>query len=39
MILKKASKKAIIYSCTNFHYSKTRPAGATYGYSVFNKKK
>lgn len=38
MILKKASKKAIVYSCINFHYSKTRPAGATYGYSVFNKK-
>ena len=36
MNLKKASKKAIKYSCINFHYSKTIPAGATYGYSVFN---
>ena len=39
MILKRASKKAIIYATKFFHYAKTRPAGATFGYSIFNKKK
>ena len=35
MRLEKASKKAILYACTNFHYSKVCPA-QSYGYSVFN---
>ena len=38
MILKKASKKAMKYATMNYHYSKTIPAGATFGYSVFNNK-
>jgi hypothetical protein len=37
MILKKASKKAIKYSCLKFHYAKTLPA-AGMGFSVFNDK-
>ena len=26
------------YATMNYHYSKTIPAGATFGYSVFNNK-
>jgi hypothetical protein len=37
MILKKASYKAIKYSCLKFHYAKSIPV-APFGYSVFNKK-
>ena len=39
MLLNKASKKAMLFAVKNFHYSRTRPAGATFGYNVFNKKK
>tara|TARA_R100000808_G_scaffold12346_1_gene30793 strand:+ start:181 stop:813 length:633 start_codon:yes stop_codon:yes gene_type:complete len=28
----------MIYAVQNYHYSKTRPAGAIFGYNVFNKK-
>tara|TARA_R100001440_G_C2520794_1_gene118850 strand:+ start:1045 stop:1623 length:579 start_codon:yes stop_codon:yes gene_type:complete len=35
MILKKASAKAVEYSCKNFHYAKTRPI-VQIAYSVFN---
>lgn len=37
MILKKASHKAILYACKNFHYSKSIPVNV-FGYSVFNNK-
>lgn len=37
MRLEKASKKAILYACLNFHYSKVCPAQSL-GYSVFNNK-
>ena len=37
MILKKASFKAMKYSCLKFHYAKTVPINPV-GYSVFNKK-
>lgn len=36
MRLEKASHKAIVYACMNFHYAKRIPAGANIGYSVFN---
>ena len=39
MILKRASKKAVIYSTNNFHYAKRRPGTSNMGYSVFNDKK
>ena len=39
MILKRASKKAILYSTKNFHYSKTSPALSGTAYSVFNNNK
>jgi hypothetical protein len=35
MRLEKASRKAIVYACMNFHYSKVCPAQSL-GYSVFN---
>ena len=38
MILRKASKKAIVYSCKKFHYSKKPPALNGTAFSVFNKK-
>ena len=38
MKLKKASKKAIIYSTNNFHYARRRPGTSNIAYSVFNKK-
>lgn len=37
MILKKATYKAMKYSCLKFHYAKTVPINI-YGYSVFNLK-
>ena len=37
MILKKASHKAIKYSCLKFHYAKSVPVNVM-GFSVFNKK-
>jgi len=36
MRLEIASRKAIVYSCMNFHYAKAIPVN-TFGYSVFNK--
>ena len=39
MILKTASKKAIVYSCRFFHYSKKPPALNGKSFSVFNDKK
>jgi hypothetical protein len=36
MRLEKASYKAILYSCMNYHYSKRVPAGLNVAYSVFN---
>lgn len=36
MRLEKASHKAIVYACMNFHYSKRIPSGANIAYSVFN---
>lgn len=38
MRLEKASYKAIVYACKNFHYSKSVPINSV-GYSVFNDKK
>lgn len=35
MRLEKASHKAIVYSCRNYHYSKVNP-NSSFGYSVFN---
>ena len=35
MRLEKASHKAIVYACMNFHYAKSIPVNVT-GYSVFN---
>jgi len=37
MRLEIASRKAIVYSCMNFHYAKAIPVN-TFGYSVFNDK-
>ena len=37
MRLEKASRKAIVYACMNFHYAKTIPVNV-FGYSVFNNK-
>lgn len=37
MRLEKASKKAIDFSCKNFHYSKSVPVNP-FAFSVFNKK-
>jgi hypothetical protein len=37
MRLEKASHKAIVYACMNFHYAKSIPVN-TFGYSVFNNK-
>lgn len=37
MRLEKASHKAIVYACKNFHYAKVCPAQSL-GYSVFNNK-
>lgn len=34
MILKKASRQAIVYACKRFHYAKSVPANV-FGYSVF----
>ena len=36
MILKRASKKAVVYAPKNFHYSKKTPALTGTAYSVFN---
>jgi hypothetical protein len=36
MRLEKASRKAIVYACMNFHYAKRIPTGANISYSVFN---
>lgn len=36
MILKKASRQAIVYACKRFHYAKSVPANV-FGYSVFEK--
>lgn len=38
MRLEKASHKAIVYACMNFHYAKRVPSGANIAYSVFNEK-
>lgn len=35
MRLEKASHKAIVYACMNFHYAKSIPVN-TFGFSVFN---
>lgn len=37
MRLEKASHKAIVYACMNFHYAKSIPVN-TFGFSVFNAK-
>ena len=37
MILKRASTKAIVYSCKNYHYSKKPPVLNGFSFSVFNK--
>ena len=36
MILRKASKRSIVYSCKNFHYSQKPPALNGTAFSVFN---
>jgi len=38
MRLEKASRKAVVYACMNFHYSKRIPVSSNISYSVFNDK-
>ena len=36
MRLTNANRKAVVYACRNYHYSKCAPAGIQYAYNVYN---